>query len=376
MKIGWSYLPAKFSPEVRQEIYRRMDRVAAAGDFTLGKEVKEFEDAWAKKIGAKHAIGVGNGTDALKLSLLAVGIKPGDEVITAANTFIATAGAICEVGAIPVFIDVTDNLCMDATKIEAAITDKTKAIIPVIWSGQMPDMEAICSIAKTNNLFVIEDSAQGIMSEQNGKKAGTFGHLGAFSLHPLKNVSVWGDGGVIVTDDDYYAEWLRLYRNHGLVGRNTNAIAGCNSRLDTLQAVVGIYLLEQVDWLTEQRIKNAAFLDAEFSKIPQITLSRRFAKGTFTQYENFYENRDALQTYLKEQGIETLVHYPQPCYWNKPFQHKCKQGDFPVTDWQAANKLSIPCHEHMAQEELQYIVDKVREFYAVDDFLDHYGEED
>lgn len=363
MKIGWSYLSQKFPSEIRKEIFAKLDDVVARGDFTLGREVKEFEDAFAAKIGIKHAIGVGNGTDALELSLLAVGVKPEDEVIVPASTFIATAGAVCNIGAVPVFVDIDDNLCIDASKIEDAITDKTKVIMPVVWSGRMPNMPYIMDVADEHKLFVIEDAAQGIMSDIRGKKAGTFGQLAAFSLHPLKNVSGWGDGGVIVTDNDKYAEWLKLYRNHGLIGRNTIAITGRNTRLDTVQAVVNKYVLDQIDWITDTRIKNAAFYDAELSKIPQVTLSHRFPdrKFTFTQYENFYERRDELQAFLKENGIESLVHYPMPCYLNKPFGHKL--GDFPVSDRQAETKLSIAMHEHMAQEELQYTVDCIKRFY-------------
>ena len=173
-----------------------------------------------------------------------------------------------------------------------------------------------------------------------------------------------GDGGVITTNDDAYAEWIRLYRNHGLIGRNTIEITGRNSRLDTVQAVVNKYVLDQVDFITDTRIKNAAFYDAELSKIPQVTLSQRFSdrKFTYTQYENFYENRDGLQTFLKENGIESLVHYPMPCYLNKPFGHKL--GDFPVSDKQALTKLSINVHEHLRQEELEYTVDCIKRFYA------------
>ncbi len=364
MQIKWSYLSQKFPPEVRKEIFAKLDDVVARGDFTLGREVKEFEDAFAAKVGVKHAIGVGNGTDALELSLLALGVKSGDEVIVPASTFIATAGAVCNIGATPVFVDVDDNLTIDATKIEAAIGDRTKVIMPVVWSGRMPDMDAICDIAKKRNLFIVEDSAQGIMSEYKGRKAGTFGNLAALSLHPLKNVSGWGDGGVIVTDNDKYAEWINLYRNHGLIGRNTIAITGRNTRLDTVQAVVNKYVLDQVDFITDTRIKNAAFYDAELSKIPQVTLSQRFPdrKFTYTQYENYYENRDELQAFLKENGVESLVHYPMPCYLNKPFGHKL--GDFPVSDRHALTKLSINIHEHLTYDELQYTVDCIKRFYA------------
>jgi aminotransferase EvaB len=365
VEIKWSYLSQKFPPSVRAEIFAKLDDVVARGDFTLGREVKEFEDAFAAKIGVKHAIGVGNGTDALEFSLLSLGIKPGDEVIVPASTFIATAGAVCNIGATPVFVDVDDNLTIDASLIEAAITPKTKVIMPVVWSGRMPDMDAINDIAIRNGLFVVEDSAQGIMSEYKGRKAGTFGHLAAFSLHPLKNVSVFGDGGVITTNNDDYAEWLRLYRNHGLIGRNTIEFTARNSRLDTVQAVVAKYVLDQVDFITDQRIKNTDFYDIELYKIPQITLSQRFSdrKNTYPQYENFYERRDELQAFLKENGVESLVHYPMPCYLNKPFGHKL--GDFPVSDRHALTKLSINVHEHLTQDELQYTVDKIKEFYAL-----------
>ena len=230
----------------------------------------------------------------------------------------------------------------------------------------MPDMVSLVNDFPTE-IFLIEDAAQGIMSEIKGRKAGTFGDIGAFSLHPLKNLSVWGDGGMVVTDNDDYAKWVRSYRNHGLIARNTVEFAGCNSRLDTVQAVVGQYVLSQIDMITENRIKNAAFMDEQLSKIPQVKLSQRFGKErvvTFTLYESFFEDRDALQAYLKEQGIEALVHYPQPCYWNEAFQAKCKKGDFPVTDWQAANKLSLPLHEHLTQDELVYIADAVKKFYS------------
>lgn len=364
MKINWSYLPAKFPPEVRAEIFKKLDDVVARGDFTLGREVKEFEDAFAAKVGVKHAIGVGNGTDALELSLLALGIKAGDEVIVPASTFIATAGAVCNIGAIPVFVDIDDNLTIDASLIEAAITPKTKVIMPVVWSGRMPDMDVIFDIAIKNDLAVVMDAAQGIMSEYKGRQAGVFGDLAAYSLHPLKNVSGWGDGGIIVTADDDYADWIRLYRNHGLIGRNTIEITGRNSRLDTVQAVVNKYVLDQVDFITDTRIKNAAFYDAELSKIPQVTLSRRFSdrKFTYTQYEVFFERRDELQAFLKENGVESLVHYPMPCYLNKPFGHKL--GDFPVSDRQALTKLSINVHEHLKQDELEYTVDCIKRFYA------------
>ena len=191
-------------------------------------------------IGTKYAIGVNSGTDAIKLSLVSCGIEPGDEMITAANTFVATVGAICEIGAIPVFVDCDDTLCMDTNKIEEKITEKTKAIVPVHFSGYMTDMRKLIPIAERYNLHVIEDACQSILGAIDNKIAGTWGSAGAFSLHPLKNLNVWSDGGVIVTDDEKHKKKLRLLRNHGLSDRDTVSIMGYNSRLDTIQAVVGI----------------------------------------------------------------------------------------------------------------------------------------
>ena len=189
--VGWSYLPQQFSDI--EEILNEFRKFIPTGDFTLGKPLEEFEGRFAKMIGSKHAIGVNSGTDALKLSLLAIGVGHGDEVITTANTFIATVGAINEVGAKPVLVDCTDNFCMDVSQVEAAITPKTKALMPVHLTGQMTDMPAIMEIAKKYNLPVLEDSCQCILGNIKGKNSGTFGATGSFSLHPLKNLNVWGD---------------------------------------------------------------------------------------------------------------------------------------------------------------------------------------
>lgn len=375
-RIKWSYLPEKFSSECIANILERVIPIIKSGALTLGKPVEDFENVFAAKIGVKHAIAVASGTDAIKLSLKAVGIKHGDEVITAANTFIATAGAICELGAIPVFVDVTDNFCIDATKIEAAITPRTKAIVPVHLTGQMADMIAVLEVAARHGLHVVEDACQAFMAYQivpsnpiSWKYSGTWGALGAFSLHPLKNLSVWGDGGMIVTDNDEYAKWLRLYRNHGLRDRDNVEIMGCNSRLDTIQAVVGSYLLEQIDWIIEQRVKNALLLDTELLQIPQVRLSARpmNRKITFQLYENFFECRDELLKYLHDNGVEAKIHYPVSCYKHAPFAKMIcppREEDYPVTNRHVRDMLSLPMSEHSTQEQLQYIVDCVKGFYA------------
>lgn len=244
MKVRYSYLAQQF--EDCDDLWLQLKEFVKTGDFTLGAPLTEFENKFADLIGTKYAIGVNSGTDAIKLALVAAGVKAGDEVITAANTFVATVGAIAELGAIPKFIDCNDTFCMDVDLLERAITDKTRAIVPVHFTGYMTDMRKLMPIAERYGLPVVEDACQSILGEIDGRKAGTWGISGAFSLHPLKNLNVWSDGGLIVTDDHKVAEELRLLRNHGLINRDEVKILGYNSRLDTFQAVVGNWLIPKL----------------------------------------------------------------------------------------------------------------------------------
>ena len=241
MHVRYSYLKQQFSN--CPDLWKELKRFVATGDFTLGKPLKTFEQKFAKLIGTKFAVGVNSGTDALKLSLKAININPGDEVITAANTFVATVGAITELGAKPVFVDCDNTFCMDVTKIEKKITKKTKAIVPVHFTGYMTQMPSLIKISKKYKIPIIEDACQSILANINGKNAGTWGLTGAFSLHPLKNINVWSDGGIITTNNKKIYNQLLLLRNHGLKDRDTVEICGYNTRLDTFQAVVGNWLL-------------------------------------------------------------------------------------------------------------------------------------
>ena len=241
MHVRYSYLPQQFA-EI-DDLLEEVRRLVQSGDFTLGKELEKFEASFAELMGAKYAFGVGSGTDALKVPLKALGVGPGDEVITTANTFIATVGAINEVGARPVFVDCNDTFCMDVDQLEAAITERTRAIMPVHYTGYMTDMPALMPIAQKHDLPVVEDACQAIVADIDGRRSGTWGIAGGFSLHPLKNLNVWGDGGVIVTSNDALADQIRLLRNHGMVNRDEIAVLGYNTRLDTLQAVVGNWLI-------------------------------------------------------------------------------------------------------------------------------------
>jgi dTDP-3-amino-2,3,6-trideoxy-4-keto-D-glucose/dTDP-3-amino-3,4,6-trideoxy-alpha-D-glucose/dTDP-2,6-dideoxy-D-kanosamine transaminase len=275
MKVRYSYLPQQFAEPAA--ILDEIRKVAAAGDFTLGKPVVEFERRFAAMIGVKHAIGVGSGTDSLKLALKAAGIERGDEVITAANTFVSSVGAINEIGAVPVLVDADDSFCLATDLLESAITPRTKAIMPVHLTGNVCDMPAVMAIAGRHGLAVVEDACQAILGEFEGKRAGTWGVASGFSLHPLKNLNVWGDGGVVVTDDDVVAEHLRQLRNHGLKDRDTVEILGYNSRLDSVQAIVGNWLIGSVEQITAQRIENAGSTTGTSVRY-RVSASRRAAR--------------------------------------------------------------------------------------------------
>ncbi len=365
-KVEWSYLQEQF--KYNDKIFEVFKKFIPTGDFTLGKPLAEFESKFAKIVGSKYVLGVASGTDAIKLSLKAQGIGHGDEVITAANTFIATVGAINEIGAKPVLVDCTDDFCVDYTKIEEKITSRTKAIVPVHLAGQMSNMPEVMKIAKKHNLVVVEDACQAMFAEIDRKKSGTFAKTGCFSLHPLKALNVWGDGGLIATDDKQLYEDLRKLRNHGLISRDEVEVLGYNSRLDTLQAIVGNDLIESAQFITDQRIANAAILDKGLSKNPGITLPKRYKnrKLVYHLYMVFADRRNELYHYCINNGIEVKVHYPIPLYQQNGLAFLgYNPGDFPITDYQAENLISFPMHQHHTEEQMKYIVDTVDNFYKM-----------
>jgi len=365
MKIRYSYLPRQFA-EI-DDLLAEIRAFVPTGDFTLGKPLAEFERRFAALIGTRYAIGVGSGTDAIKLGLKAAGVGWGDEVITAANTFIATVGAINEIGAKPVLVDCNDTFCLDVDQVEAAITPRTRAIVPVHFTGYMTDMARLKPLADARGLPVIEDACQGILACQNGRNGGAWGLAGAFSLHPLKNLNVWADGGVVVTDDPELDRTLRLLRNHGMRNRDEYEILGYNSRLDTIQAIVGNWLIGQTESITSRRIANAAYYDAHLGALPQIRIPPRpdGMRLVYHLYIVFAEDRDGLFRYCQDQGIECKIHYPIPLYLQdclKFLGHK--PGDFPVTDRHTRDIITFPTDQHMSREEQDYVIGTVRAYYA------------
>ncbi len=368
MHVRYSYLQQQFeNPEM---IFEGMRQLLKTGAFTLGPQVEEFERSFANLIGTKYAIGVGSGTDALKLPLKALGVGHGDEVITAANTFIATAGAINEIGAKPVFVDVTENYVMDVSLVEKAITKKTKALMPVQFTGEVVDMEALTYISKKYGLPIVEDACQSILAEYKGQKMGTWGAAGGFSLHPLKNLNVWGDAGVVVTNDPEMDRKLRLLRNHGLKNRDEIEVFGYNSRLDTLQAVVGNWLIPQTKSITDKRRDNAKYYDDALGKIDgyvTIPTRRDFVKQVYHLYifEVSEQHRDPLLKHLVSSGIEAKVHYPIPLYQQEGLKFLgYKPGDFPVTDKQAKRIVTLPVDQHLSRAEQDFCIAKVREYFS------------
>lgn len=364
MKVRYSYLSQQFAN--CPDLWNKLKKFVVTGDFTLGKELKVFERKFAKLIGTKYAVGVNSGTDAIKLSLKAIGVKTGDQVITAANTFVATVGAITEIGAIPVFVDCDDTFCMNVDQVEKKINRNTRAIVPVHFTGYMTNMIKLTKIAKKYNIPIIEDACQSILGSINNKNAGTWGLSGAFSLHPLKNINVWSDGGIITTNSLSLYNKLKLLRNHGLIDRDTVKINGYNSRLDTFQAVVGNWLLPKAKQIANQRINNAKYLDSKLSNIDGIKIPPRpkNMKVVYHLYIVFAEKRDLLYEYCLKKGIEAKIHYPKPMYLQESVKYlKYKKNDFPVTDSHCKKIISFPCDQHLSKKEINFIIKTVRNFY-------------
>ena len=366
MKIKHNYLSEQFfNPK---KIFGLIKKTVNFNDFTLGSYVELFEKEFCKYQKVKYAIGVGSGTDAIFLSLKALGIKEGDEVITPTYSFYATAGAIATTGAKPIFVDVKDDLNIDENEIEKKITKKTKAIVPVHWSGRICNMKKILSIAKKYKLYVIEDACHAILAHDEKKKyAGNFGITGCFSMHPLKNLNVWGDGGIIATNSKKLYEKLRLMRNHGLVNRNDCKFYGYNSRLDTIQAAVALEMIKKINFITNSRIKNANYLNKKLKSISQIKLIKEQDKYKSVYHlDQFYcENRDKLNKFLRKNKIDSKIHYPKPLhlhYAAKKFNYK--KGQFKNAEKLSKKVISIPVHEFINKKQLNFVIDKIQKFYS------------
>ena len=363
--INHNYLREQFAD--CDDILAKIREVVVRGDFTLGCEVDELEREYADLCGARHAVAVGSGTDALLLSLKAAGVAEGDEVITTPFTFYATVGAIVTAGGTPVFVDVGDDYNIDGAQIASKISKNTKAIMPVHWSGRPCEMDVIESVAKKHGIPVVIDACHAICSSYKGRKVGELGTASCFSFHPLKNLNVWGDGGIVTTNSTHIANQLRLLRNHGLVTRDRCQVFAYNSRLDTIQAVIARHMLCKIAHITESRIANAAYFDAQLAGIAGIKLPERRAdiREVFHLYSLLCEDRDSLQRFLLGRGIDAKVHYPTPMHLQPAAAFLGHQaGDFPTTEKICGQTLSLPVHEFISKEQQDHVIACVKDFYG------------
>ncbi len=363
--INHTYLIEQFSDY--KKIFNRISKVIKKGDYTLGNEVNKFEQKISKRMGSNYTISVGNGTDALFLALKALNIGSGDEVITTPYTFIATIASIVTSGAKPVFVDIKDDYNIDENLIENKITKKTKAIMPVHWAGRPCELDKIRKIANKHKLKIIQDSCHGIDSKFKKKNLVDFGDVCTFSLHPLKNLNVWGDGGFILTHSKTLAKKLYLIRNHGLKNRDTCKIFAFNSRLDTLQATVANYKLEKkLDNITLKRIDNASLLDKllENNKNVKTIKRKKYLKEVFHLYHINVKKRDGLKKYLLKNNVDAKIHYPKPIHLQPAAKFlKYKVGDFPNAERIAKSSLSLPVHEFISKKSVLRMVDLIDKFY-------------
>jgi dTDP-4-amino-4,6-dideoxygalactose transaminase len=355
---------------IKADIDRGIQAVIDSASFIKGAAVSSFQANLEQYTGSKHVIPVGNGTDALQIALMALGLKPGDEVITPTFTFIATAEVVALLGLTPVVVDVdwdTMNISLDA--VCKAITKKTKAIVPVHLFGQCADMEGLLSIAKEHNLYVVEDACQAIganytFADGTQKQAGTMGEIGCTSFFPSKNLGCYGDGGAIFTNDDNLAAKMRAIANHGMVVRYYHDTVGVNSRLDSIQAAVLDAKLPHLNDYIVARQTAAAYYDQAFSNHPNILIPARSKQSThvFHQYTLRLEgiNRDALREALASKDVPAMVYYPVPLHLQKAYQDSRYQpGDFPVAEKLASCVLSLPMHTELDNEQLEYITTNV-----------------
>lgn len=339
-------------------------RAARSGWYILGDELRRFEAAFAEYLGANYCVGVNSGLDALILAIRALEIGPGDEVIVPTNTYIATVLGITENGATPVFVEPDEYFCLDADKVEAAVTAHTKAILPVHLYGQPCDMEHICAIAEKHGLAVVEDCAQSHGAAQNGRRTGCFGTIGCFSFYPTKPLGALGDSGILATDDPVLADRLRKLRNYGSGKKYVNELVGVNSRLDELQAAalrVGLRHLEEGNDF-RRRIAGRYLREI---RNPLLTLpeTRENCTHVYHVFPVLCGRRDELQTFLLEREIKTLCHYPIPPHLQYCYQYLgYREGDFPISERLAKQELSLPIYVGMPDDEVTAVIEAVNSF--------------
>ncbi len=351
--------------QIKDEMLNLVSGLLDTGQFILGEELVKFEHSFAQLCGTKYALGVANGTDALFLSLKALGIGKDDEVITAPNSFLASASSIFLAGATPVFADVRSDFNLDPEKVRKAISPKTKAIMPVHLTGRPADMESILAIAREFNLAVVEDCAQAVGATYNDRPVGSFGNTGCFSLHPLKNLSACGDGGVITTSDDQLYAQLVKARNHGLRNRDECEFWSYNSRLDNLQAALLNVKLKRLPEWTARRREIASYYQDRFSGLDIILpVDKPAEKAVYHTFIIQTTRRDELKDFLANREIDSKIHYPIPIHLQDAAKSLgYKNGDFPETESQTGKILSLPVFPELSDLQVEYVADCVCNFF-------------
>jgi len=370
VKVPLLDLKAQYRP-IRAEIMAALESVCDDQAFILGSRVADLEKDIQGYVGAGHAVGVASGTDAILLSLMACGVGPGDEVVTVPYTFFATAGSISRLGARPRFVDIKpDTYNMDPVLLEAAVTAKTKAVMPVHLYGQCAEMEPILRLAAARKVPVIEDAAQAIGAEWRGRKAGTLGQAGCFSFFPSKNLGGFGDGGMVVTNDQALADRVRMLRVHGSRVKYVHEVIGLNSRLDALQAAVLRVKLKYLEEWTKGRQRNAARYESLFKDanlLDRVTLPAVIAENrhVYNQYVIRAPRRDRLRTFLQEQGVGTEIYYPSPLHLQVCYQDLgYRRGSFPQAERAAEETLALPIYAELTADQQAYVVETIRKFYT------------
>ena len=365
MNVPYNYLPMEFRRS--NKILSHWKKLIQSTDFTLGKYMVEFEKKFSKYIGAKYVISTNNGTDALILSLKSIGVKKGDEVITVSNTFYASAGAIVACGAKPILVDCDDRYQIDIKEIKKKISKRTKAIMPVHWGGASPDMFSIMKLAKKYKIHVVEDACMGIGAKIKGRSPGTFGTINAFSMHPLKSLNVMGDGGMVATNNKKIFDWIKKFRNHGMIDRDHIEFWGVNMRLQPLQAVVALEGLKKIDRVIKKRNENAKEMDRLLSTLsPNLIIPRRLKgyKETFALYMCLVVNRDELLKHLIKNKIEAKIHYPIPLNKQEAAKNlNLNQNNFKNSNEQAQKIITLPIHQYLTKTQLSFMFKKIKQFY-------------
>lgn len=349
--------------KIKNEIDSAIHEVIDSTQFIQGPAVKKFENNVEKYLGIKYAIGCASGTDALQIAMMAIDIKPGDEIITTPFTFVATTETIAILGAIPVYVDIDPKTYnIDVNKIEEKITSRTKAIMPVHLYGHSSDMDKIMEIAAKHKLKVIEDAAQALGAEYNGKKICTIGDIGCISFYPSKNLGAFGDAGMIVTNDDILAEKIRMIIAHGSKRKYYHEILGVNSRLDSLQAAILDVKLKYLDEYCSARNAAAEKYNEKFKGIFETPYVMPGVKHIYHQYSIRVKNRDKMQELLKEEGIPSMIYYPVPLHLQDAYKYDYKYGDYPISEEIAKDIISLPMHTELTDEQIDFIASKVIEF--------------